>query len=213
MYAIFTDFDRTISTRDMFDALIEGLGNAVSKPVAQDRTVREERVEQASAVRCSMDDAYAVLAANLELDETFPSFARMCRFSGLSLTILSTGIAEIETRLCGRLGIDWIPVIANDVEISDGRWRMLFRDDSPVGLAKEEYILAAARSGLQTVMIGDGRSDFEAARVANMRFAKSGSALEAYLREAGLTFSSFGRFSDLLHENLLGSPATPTLMT
>lgn len=197
-FEIFSDFDETISTHDMFDVLAHALGKDIRPSEASAAlSVRERREEQARILTCTLDEADALLARDLEIDPTFAAFARFCRAQRFSLTILSTGIAELERRILQRASVGWIRVEANDAAPSPRGWRVVFRDAAPEGLDKASYVRARSEEGRTTVMIGDGRSDFAAARVADVCFAKRDSALERYLAAEGISYSSFRRFDEI----------------
>ena len=56
---------------------------------------------------------------------------------------------------------------------------------------------AAAAQGRSTVFIGDGFSDFDAARAADRRFAKRGRALARYLSDNSIPFTPFATFAEI----------------
>ncbi len=199
-FEIFSDFDETISTRDMFDVLANALGEgALLRGAHEASSVRERRKEQARLITCTFDEADALLARGLEIDPTFTAFARFCHEQNFPLTILSTGVAELERRILHRASVGWLRVEANDVVPSPRGWRMVFRDGAPEGLDKASYVRARSGNGRITVMIGDGRSDFAAARVADVCFAKESSVLERFLAAEEIAYMSFRRFDEIAH--------------
>jgi 2-hydroxy-3-keto-5-methylthiopentenyl-1-phosphate phosphatase len=93
-----------------------------------------------------------------------------------------------------------VPVFANDAVFDPAGWRLTFLDDSPNGHDKAARVRAARDSGASTVYIGDGISDFEAALVADERFAKKNRALERYCRERNVPCTSFVTFDEVTNE-------------
>ena len=61
-----------------------------------------------------------------------------------------------------------------------------------------------ARHGKCVAYVGDGRSDFEAALAADLRYAKRGRPLERFLRNGGIAYHGFATFTEVC-EHLLAS--------
>jgi 2-hydroxy-3-keto-5-methylthiopentenyl-1-phosphate phosphatase len=115
---------------------------------------------------------------------------------GAHVAVVSAGIRQVIGPALGRAGVD-VPVFANDVDFDPGGWTMTFFDESPLGHDKGAHVEAARSAGARTVYVGDGISDFEAARVADTVFAKRGRALERYCRERGLACTPFSSFDEV----------------
>jgi 2-hydroxy-3-keto-5-methylthiopentenyl-1-phosphate phosphatase len=131
------------------------------------------------------------------IDPSFADFVRAQHERGRPVTIVSAGIETLIRRALMKIGLDDLPIVANDVTFDERGWVFNFRDDSPDGLYKERLVAAAREDGMRTVYIGDGISDFKAAREADRRFAKRGRSLEPYLRKLGLEFTPFTHFSEI----------------
>jgi HAD superfamily phosphoserine phosphatase-like hydrolase len=138
----------------------------------------------------------AWIDANVRVDPAFAPFVSRVRAAGASIRVVSSGIASIIHHVLDRAGVD-VDVLANDVDFSAGGWRIAFLDESANAHDKAAHVRAAAAAGSHTVYIGDGISDFDAAAVANERFAKRGRALEFHLRESGLAYSAFASFDEI----------------
>lgn len=157
-------------------------------------------------MRLSGAEALAVLEARATVDPTFAPFVRRARARGASVSVVSSGLRQIIGPALERAGID-VPVFANEVAFDPDGWRMTFIDDSANGHDKAARVVEARASGAQTVYVGDGISDFEAALAADRRFAKRGRALERYCRERGVACTSFAAF-DEIERALFSAPGT-----
>lgn len=197
------DFDGTITDLDTFDVLVRHYAGADAWHATErglddgSTSLRDVLALQASYVRDSLDEVAALLRSEIAVDPTFAPFVRAVRSRGASVTIVSSGLEPIVRGRLADIGLDDLPVIANGVDPDPTGWRVRFRDPVDNGTDKAAIVSAAATRGAATVFIGDGRSDFGAALVADRRFAKRGLALERYLRAKGKPFESFASFADI----------------
>ena len=203
---VLCDFDGTISTVDVTDALLE----AFALPAWRDLEVawkagrigsRECMKRQVELLRCGRAELDSFLDT-IQIDPAFPAFAAYCEEFGIPLSILSDGIDYvIHTILC-RNGFDEIPVFANRLVFSGGdRMRLesphlVASCASASGICKCALVERAARNAGGTLLIGDGVSDFCAARAADMVFAKD--RLLSSCGEHDLPHMEFGNFHDAL---------------
>lgn len=200
--AIFCDFNGTVIDRDMLAVLLESFGKANLLRELRDArsrgflTQRECIAAQARALTCSLDEADARLRSLVTFDETFEPFYRRNVASRVPLVIVSSGLEPLIARMLERHHIA-APILANGVEASPKGWTVAFRDATPEGNAKRPYVEAALRDGYKTVTIGDDESDFGMAAVADVRFARRGSPLHAFLVERNLDHYPFDAFEDV----------------
>jgi HAD superfamily phosphoserine phosphatase-like hydrolase len=203
---VFVDYDGTITDLDTFDVLVRAYAGEDVWQWHEDRlrsgiaTLRETLGAQAGHVRCTLDEAEALLARETRFDPAFAAFARRCAKQSAPLTILSSGIQPLIERALAREGLAHLDVRANGVDASPAGWVMTFRDASANGHDKTAEVAAAASAGERTVFVGDGHSDFDAALAADVRFAKRGRALERYLRERRVPFTPFDSFATIERE-------------
>lgn len=200
--AVFSDFNGTITDRDMLAALLESYGHdALLARVTEERrrgllSLRERIAREAGALKCSLAEADARLTTLVTIDPSFLSFHRQCVEKGIVLAIVSSGIEPLIERMLERHGVT-LPIHANGVEPRSDGWRVQFRDATPEGNAKWLYVEEAARDGYRTVVIGDDESDYTMGLVGDIRFAKQGTPLERFLSDRRLPFSSFDTFDDV----------------
>jgi 2,3-diketo-5-methylthio-1-phosphopentane phosphatase len=200
--AVFVDYDGTITDVDTFDALIRGVAgddvwNAIDGQLLAGRiSLREALAQQAAAVRLTRAETLAFLERNARVDPAFAPFVAAVRAHGWTIRVVSSGIATVIHDALERAGVA-VDVVANDVDFAPGGWTMSFVDASANGNDKAAHVRAAEAAGAETIYIGDGISDFEAAVAAGRRFAKRGRALEAYCRERAIPCVPFDSFAEI----------------
>jgi HAD superfamily phosphoserine phosphatase-like hydrolase len=199
---IFVDFDGTITDIDTFDALVRSeAGNAAWDALEVELhagaiTLREALRRQAALCRRSQPETLAFLEATATVDPTFGPFVTRARAAGAAVRVVSSGIGTVIHAALERAGIE-IEVLANDVDFDAAGWTMHFIDDSLNGHDKAAHVHAARAAGAHTIYVGDGISDFDAAAIADQRFAKAGRRLEEYCRANGIACTPFAAFSEI----------------
>ncbi|GAC1311141.1 MAG: MtnX-like HAD-IB family phosphatase [Vulcanimicrobiaceae bacterium] len=202
-WAVFVDFDGTITDLDTFDVLVRHYAGADVWARTQTGledgsvTLRDVLQDQASHVRAPFADVAALLRREIAVDPAFAHFVAACRARDIPVTVLSSGIAPIVAGRLAEIGCGDLPIVANDVDALPTGWRIRFRDAVANGTDKAAFVLAARRAGARTIFIGDGHSDFAAARAADRCFAKRGLALEAYLAANGIAHDTFSTFAQI----------------
>jgi 2,3-diketo-5-methylthio-1-phosphopentane phosphatase len=201
-FAVFVDFDGTITDIDTFDALVRAVAgdeawDAIDGALlAGQITLREALVRQAALVRFSRVEALAFIESHAQVDPAFGPFVDAVRAHGGTIRVVSSGIATVIHDALARAGVD-VDVLANDVDFAPAGWTMSFVDASDNGHDKAAHVRAARAAGITTVYIGDGISDFAAAVEADRRFAKAGRALEAYCNEREIPCTAFTSFREI----------------
>ena len=171
--------------------------DAESAPLPIERGYRADIARRAHAIRYDRDAAERLIERGIRFDETFPAFRSACRSANLDLVVVTSGIQELVERYLARRGIV-TPVVGNGADMRSDGWRIRFRDDSLAGIDKQAFVEHAHGEGRRAVLIGDDRSDFDAALAADVTYAKTDSALERFLAERGRAFRAFDRFSEIL---------------
>jgi len=199
------DFDGTITDRDTFDVLVklfageEAWEETERGLDAGTRSLRDVLASQAALVRGEFRDVAALLRREIRVDPTFPAFVRACRDRNVPVQVVSSGVASIVRDRLHDFELDDLPIIANEVDPRPEGWVLHFRDPVSNGTDKAAIVRAARADGRRTVFIGDGRSDYDVAREADVRFAKRGLPLESYLTERELPFEAYQTFAGV-HE-------------
>ncbi len=201
---IFSDFDGTISPRD--------IGEELFRFLCGDREF-EETIERWRSGALSGVEMYRRLARTaspftdgqlqeflqpFRVDATFPGFVKWCDEKGYPLTILSDGFDAYIGRVLEKDGLS-VPLRCNRMTF-EGTKLLLefpFADERcpRLGNCKANHVALMSRDEDLIVYIGDGRSDFEAAALADLVFARG--SLETHCQEENITFRRFYDFNDV----------------
>ena len=204
-WTILCDFDGTISTVDVTDALLAAFG----RPGWEVLEARWQRGEIGSMACMAgqvelLDVSPAELAVALRavrIDPAFPRFVAAARALGLPLGVASDGLDHVIQSVLAHQGIDGVPVAANHlVQAGETRWRLEFphaRADCWRVSGNCKCALAQAHRAHGPVLyIGDGASDHCVAHRADFVFAKS--TLVDYVQREGIAHSVIEGFDDAL---------------
>lgn len=200
---VYVDYDGTITDQDTMAALARGIVDPVRWQQLDDELergvlpLREVLSIQARFMRISLDQADAILAQRVSFDTSFGGFVSACEERGVAVAVLSSGVASLIGRAMRRHGLSRVQLLASDVVVEPQGWVFRHRDDSENGHDKAATVRGAQAAGKRVVYIGDGVSDYAAARAADVRFAKRGRALERYLGELGIPFTAFDTFTQV----------------
>ena len=176
---IHCDFDGTISSVDVIDALLERFGLPGWKKLEDDwRTGRIGSRECMSGQVALLDLDRAELdsyLAGASIDSGFPAFVAEARRLAMPVQIVSDGLDQAITAILARHGLA-LPVAANRLTaVSTRRWALAspFQSDyCASGTCKCACIDRGRGKASRSLLIGDGASDFCAAEHADFVFAK-----------------------------------------
>jgi 2,3-diketo-5-methylthio-1-phosphopentane phosphatase len=204
-WSVICDFDGTVTTEDFIDNLLERHADPAWRQVEEEWKSgrigsRECLTRQIGMVRCSPGQ-FAQLATGMKIDPGFAAFVALCRANVLPLRIVSDGLDVAIRAILAQHDLDGLPIFANRLEYrSRSRMRILFPQArasclAASGMCKCAQAEAAAGGIAQTVLIGDGASDFCLARSADFVFAKG--RLAAFCATEKIPFAPFGDFFDI----------------
>lgn len=213
---IFSDFDGTISTKDVGNRLFHHFSGGRSEEIvakwqAGTITARECLLAEAALIRLTETELSEYLL-QFELDPGFAGFEKLCRSNGVELIILSDGLSLYIRHILARHGFEYLKVLANEAEFAGDQLKVSFPYDlgkcGSCGNCKgdriEEYLDSQADDPF-TVFIGDGLSDRCGAQKVDQLFAIN--ELAKYCQERSIEYNSFSSFFDiskqLLAENRL----------
>ena len=219
--SVFLDFDGTITSADSGVHLLERLAPP------EWRAVDEEYRRGEIGSRVCLLDEWDLLSANLARDPardeaTLRATAREVgidpdaaglvvdlRAAGADVLVVSDGFGFYATEVAAALGV---PVLTNTVDWSTGRLEFPHEDRccacSSCGVCKQAPIKDARHAGRTTVLVGDGASDFKAALLADVVFAKG--TLAEWCARHGIPFVAFDTLADVRTALLpSGSPGPP----
>lgn len=197
---VFLDFDGTIAREDTGVHLLERLAS----PEWREIDAEYERGEIGSRV-CLLDEwdllphDEAVLRAALDdvaLDPDVAPLIDGLRSAGAEILVVSDGFGFYATEVAESLGV---PILTNEVDWSTGRLEFPHEDRccacSSCGTCKQAPIKDARVRGRTTVLVGDGASDYKAALLADVVFAKG--TLAAWCARHEVAFTPFSTLADV----------------
>ena len=210
MIRIFTDFDGTITRRDVGDALFAHFGGSRALDA-----VREYIAGTISAVECFRRECAACGSVPLdqlhsfldqeEIDSSFPEFVKFCRREALFLSVVSDGMDYYIRRILGRFGLDELDVHANNLALVPGgsRTDVRFEPQFPnrdelcdrCASCKRNYLVTASADDDLIVYVGEGYSDRCPVQFADLVFAKDD--LRNYCREENISSFEYNSFDDI----------------
>ncbi|KAL0145015.1 ribosomal protein S13/S18-domain-containing protein [Mucor lusitanicus] len=208
---VFTDFDGTLSLDDTGLLLIDdhrSMGPERRRVLEHEildgtKTYRDALQEMWDSVHISWDEAWAEYLDNCTIDPGFPSFNDYCRENKFPVTIISSGLlpllSKIMTNFLGDKAKD-IEIVANNGKIEGRDWKIIWRDDSIYGNDKSKTLAKArelADKDTIFVFCGDGVSDISAAKHADVLFARKDRDLEFYCKREDIPYIAFDTFAEV----------------
>jgi 2,3-diketo-5-methylthio-1-phosphopentane phosphatase len=199
--SVFLDFDGTITTVDADVHLLERLAPPEWRKVDDEF----QRGEIGSRV-CLLDtwdlltpdeDAMRAVYREVPLDPDTGALLDALRGAGAEVLVVSDGFGFHAREVCADLGV---PVLTNDVDWTTGRLEFPHEDRccacSSCGACKQAPIKDAKYTGRTTVLVGDGASDYKAALLADVVFAKG--TLATWCARNGIEFIPYSTLHDVL---------------
>jgi len=197
---VFVDFDGTIALEDTTDVILERFADPVWRDVEAQWVAgmigsRECLARQVDLVRAS-PDALDAIAKTVPLDPHFSEFAGFCRFHRIPVMVVSDGFDRAVNQMLAGAGID-LPVRANHLEwMGSDRWKLEFPHFRASCRAAAGNCKCAAlinEPDTMRILVGDGRSDFCAAEIADFALAKG--AMAEHCQRMGLNYCVVGSFA------------------
>ncbi|MBB3302929.1 2,3-diketo-5-methylthio-1-phosphopentane phosphatase [Rhizobium sp. BK077] len=202
---IFSDFDGTISIRDVTDIVLSCFAGSQWEDIEQEW--KDGRIGSAECMRRQIPLIRATrheldaLLDTVAIDPGFVAFRDYCRESGLPVTVVSDGVDYFIRHVLALNGIRDLPVIANILT-----HRGVEGQDTYALAPSAATAGCSAGSGVckckviggieRQIYIGDGRSDFCVSGRAGLVFAKG--KLAEYCSDQGISYIAFDDFTDLI---------------
>lgn len=201
MRAVVTDFDGTITKRDVAELLLqEFTGDAWLEIERQHAAIgtRETLRREFDLVRATKDQILAAAERLAEMDPTFPTFLRYCRQNEIAVEIVSEGFDTYLEHLLARWGLK-VPFRTNHAEFHGDRITLThpYADATCTlcGTCKMGRVLQLRAHGYRVAYVGNGVSDICPALEADLVFAKDD--LLRLCREHGRDHVPVRDFSDV----------------
>lgn len=203
---VFSDFDGTITVKDLGDEIFRVLGEF---RVHNDRLKRRELDIKdywkilAGTIEGTPKEKVLDIIDNAEIDPYFVKFAEFCESEGLPLTIVSDGFDIYIRRILDKIGFGHLPVYCNELKHEPAgdiysphyTWASESCNCFCASCKRNSVINNASEDDI-IVFIGDGYSDYCAAEHSDIIFAKK--FLAAYCNEEKLPHYPYTTFFDVL---------------
>lgn len=202
---VFVDFDGTITSEDVGDAIFREFGDL--KDV--EKIIEELHNGKISSRQCwdilcnsvkKIDENELLLFIDkMNIEPTFKSFVNLCDENKITLFILSDGFDYYIKRILNREGLSHLKYFANKLRINEDKLipeYPYFNPDYPVSANPKQYhIINNSSDDDYTVFIGDGNSDKDAAQYCDYIFAKN--YLLKFCERERISYWPFKDFNDV----------------
>ncbi len=205
-FKIFVDFDGTITTQDVGEALFEKFGipekvkPLINQLLTDEISSRDCWVELCKSVEFISEVELNSFISTIPIDKSFAVFNEHCRRNGFQLYVLSDGFDYYIERIFNKENLSNIKYFANKLEISDtGKLipSFPFYDVACSSSAncKRNHIINNSGDDEYTVYIGDGNSDKYTIDFCDFIFAKDD--LLKYCERNRISYFPFNNFLDV----------------
>jgi 2,3-diketo-5-methylthio-1-phosphopentane phosphatase len=203
--AVLTDFDDTAAVQNVAELLLNRFGDPDWKDVRQSfrdghidlKEYQEITFRNIRADRATMQ---SYVKENANLRPYFRELWGFCQSNRIPMAVVSQGLDFYIEALLEREGVGLVPVYAVDTEFHDGEISYHYNHTYPgkesQGNSKGFVVESFQNRGCHVFFAGDGRSDLEAARVADVIFARS--SLATFCDGEGIAYQSFNDFGGML---------------
>lgn len=206
-FAVFSDFDGTISKRDIGYSIFHHFSGGKNDALLPDwksgkMTSREVLLAEAEMVTATPEEIFEYID-RFEIDDYFTGFKAVCREYRFPLTVLSDGLDIYIKRLFDKYNLSDLKFYANHAELVNNSIEIQFNHTNQqcqsCGICKGEVIRdfrISQDDELQIIFIGDGYSDVCATKEADILFAKKD--LKKYCDANKISYNSYNNFNDIL---------------
>jgi 2,3-diketo-5-methylthio-1-phosphopentane phosphatase len=204
-FKIFVDFDGTITTEDVADAIFRKFGDKpkvdrIIDDLLNDRVpAKESWIALCSTIESINQNELDSFINTISIDEGFKDFVKFSRESCHDLFILSDGFDYYINRIFNREGIEALTVYSNKLSINGGKlipsfpyFDSEFRNSAN---CKRNHILSHSADDDYTFYIGDGNSDKYTAPYCDFIFAKND--LLKFCERERITFFPYRNFFEV----------------
>ncbi|TDY46298.1 2-hydroxy-3-keto-5-methylthiopentenyl-1-phosphate phosphatase [Alicyclobacillus sacchari] len=205
---VICDFDGTISQRDMITAIMERFVPKESRPIidavkAGRQTVKEGVEAMFELIPSNHYDEVARYAQeHTQVRRGFPQFIHTCVQLGWKLSVVSGGFDFFVMPVIHKFSTDAVDIYCNHLDTSGPRLRVQWSHpcdqacEGGCGLCKPSVIRQRVHSGDGVIVIGDGVTDFKAAKMADFVFARA--QLLKLVEERRIPHLPFATFDDII---------------
>ena len=203
--AVLTDFDDTAAVQNVAELLLKRFGAPDWMDVRQRfrdghidlKEYQEITFKSIQADRATMQ-SYVKEHANLR--PYFQEIWGFCQANGFPMAVVSQGLDFYIQALLDKEGLGRVPIYAVNTEFQNGeisyQYEYNYPGKEPEGNSKGFVVKSFQQRGCHVFFAGDGRSDLEAAQVADTVFAHS--TLATFCDDEGIPYNHFQDFGAML---------------
>ena len=203
--AFLTDFDDTAAVQNVAELLLHRFGDPTWTEVRQQfrdgaMNLKEYQEITFRNIRADRSAMQHYVRERATLRPYFGELRDFCRRNGIPLAVVSQGLDFYISALLERDGYGDVPIYAVNTSFERGSISYHYDHAYPgrehQGNSKALIVERYQRLGYYVVFAGDGASDQEASRQADMVFAHR--TLARYCEEQGIKYQPFQDFKNIL---------------
>ena len=200
------DFDITISKNDSTDVLLEIHNKQKKQEILElyrngKLTIREYIKYGLESLDLTKEEYINTLKNNVKIDDTFQYFLD----NKFNYRIVSAGsnLNVLASLLGNGIEIKEDMIISNDLVFDNDKITVVntyLDDNAYYGVDKGAIVKEFQNNGYMVIYLGDGPSDYEAAKVADYVFARSGTRLVNFCNNNNIEFLEFENFIEVVEK-------------
>ena len=203
--AVLTDFDDTAAVQNVAEMLLNKFGDPGWKDVRQrfrDGHINLKEYQEITFrnIRADRATMRAYVKEHANLRPFFRELWGFCQANDIPMAVVSQGLDFYITALLDREGLSRVPVYAVNTEFRHGEISYHYNHTYPgkesQGNSKGFVVESFQERGCYVFFAGDGHSDEEAARKADMTFAHR--TLAKFCDDEGILYQPFEDFREIL---------------
>lgn len=202
---VFIDFDGTITTEDVGDAIFRKFGDSLkADTIINDLHNNKISSRECWDLLCSLinnidENELNEFIDSIEIDNYFHTFVNFCEANKIDLFILSDGFDYYIKRILEKQNLSHLKFFANTLEIVKGKFIPKYPFYNPEyrtsANPKRNHIIDNSSDDDYTFYIGDGNSDKDSAQYCDYIFAKNG--LLKFCELERISYYPFKNFNDV----------------
>lgn len=200
------DFDITISKNDSTDVLLEIHNKQKKQEILElyrngKLTIREYIKYGLESLDLTKEEYINTLKNNVKIDDTFQYFLD----NKFNYRIVSAGsnLNVLASLLGNGIEIKEDMIISNNLVFDNDKITVVntyLDDNAYYGVDKGAIVKEFQNNGYRVIYLGDGPSDYEAAKVADYVFARSGTRLVNFCNNNNIEFLEFENFIEVVEK-------------
>jgi len=203
--AVLTDFDDTAAVQNVAEMLLNKFGDPGWKDVRQrfrDGHINLKEYQEITFrnIRADRATMRSYVKEHANLRPFFGELWGFCQTNDIPMAVVSQGLDFYIKALLERDGFSKVPVYAVDTEFRGGEifyhYSHTYPGKESQGNSKGFVVQSFQERGCHVFFAGDGHSDLEAARVADVIFAHR--TLAKFCDDESIPYQPFEDFKDML---------------